>query len=562
MREVRSALRERSPFELLAKASSLVELTTERPSDRWAGAKSGAPDVNELVGSFIECGIPEMAVLATAIVTLHTDPSLSLGYKVAMRGRVLPRVPAWLHTMDSIEITDTFVQSDVLGDGENVVVSWRWPDGHSATAIVYVDHNMGTAVKDAFILDESAADVRAVLVNADEAAFMSQTVIAPADVRSRIAEAMATGDMMMPPLVSDTWPVCRPMVEWVIRRLPDGGTGYLRPVWPMADRDELLDEFVASSFGEVPTLQPVQVRELADPLVWFACDYGPGDPLRWSPASAEIVLTDWYARKVLGFSAAEMRRMPDVLAAFVRFAHDRRGIPAALTTETLSSVERWRGVYLDELVGGGDLGEFGVRGPSGLRIDGLSEDEYIARSMDQLETHFITLLGGREAFESMNDEPLPDIAFDWSNVPDDLRELVGETLVLLDRWASEFYDDEVRTTARAVLAALVASDPDVLERSPRPDAIAAALLWWLGQHLVPWGRAIDSPKSLGWAVTTQKELAARTGVSASAISSRSRTIGRAVDGSDIDWGPIVHSSQRRHAIEVRQLVADWRRDHP
>ena len=49
----------------------------------------------------------------------------------------------------------------------------------------------------------------------------------------------------------------------------------------------------------------------------------------------------------------EMRRVPDVLAAFVRFTHDQRGVAAGLTAETLGAVEEFRDEFLAEIARGG-----------------------------------------------------------------------------------------------------------------------------------------------------------------------------------------------------------------
>jgi hypothetical protein len=151
---------------------------------------------------------------------------------------------------------------------------------------------------------------------------------------------------MVPPFETDTWPVCRPMLEWLLRHLPVGGTGYARPEWPEASREQLLNDFVASPFGVVDGLDRDQARELADPLVWFGCDFGPGDPLRWSPVSVEIMLADWYPRKVFGVPAGQLRRLPDVLKGFVRFSHGRKHIAAELTDDTLAAVERWSDEFM------------------------------------------------------------------------------------------------------------------------------------------------------------------------------------------------------------------------
>lgn len=65
-------------------------------------------------------------------------------------------------------------------------------------------------------------------------------------------------------------------------------------------------------------------------LLWFGADYGPGDPLRWSPAAVEILLADWIPRKLI----AE----PELLRAYVRFCHAERGIRPALTEQTVAVV--------------------------------------------------------------------------------------------------------------------------------------------------------------------------------------------------------------------------------
>jgi hypothetical protein len=165
--------------------------------------------------------------------------------------------------------------------------------------------------------------------------------ISQADARAKIAEAIDMGDHSLPPIETDSWPQCRPMIDWIVRHLPVGGVGYEREEWTTDQRVELMQRFLASPFAAVAGLDADAVRLIAEPFVMFACDYGPGDPLRWSTVSVEIVLTSWYPNKVLGAS----ERVPDVLAAFVRFAHAERAIPADRTRDTLAGVERWRRAY-------------------------------------------------------------------------------------------------------------------------------------------------------------------------------------------------------------------------
>ena len=116
------------------------------------------------------------------------------------------------------------------------------------------------------------------------------TDLDPADARARITEAIELGAITVPPLETDTWPACRPLVEWMVGLLPDGGTGYVRPEWPDEARQALAERFFASPFGA--GLDDADRRGLLESLVWFGADYGPGDPLRWSPVAVEMLMAD------------------------------------------------------------------------------------------------------------------------------------------------------------------------------------------------------------------------------------------------------------------------------
>jgi hypothetical protein len=144
--------------------------------------------------------------------------------------------------------------------------------------------------------------------------------------------------MTYPPFETDTWPAARPLVEWVVRQLPEGGSGYQRPEWSEEDRRRLTEAFFASDFARGCQEDD---RELFGSLIWFGCDYGPGDPVRWSPVAVEILLTDWLPRKVVA-DAEFLGRAPDLLRRFIRFSHAQRGIRPALTDETLRAVDRWK----------------------------------------------------------------------------------------------------------------------------------------------------------------------------------------------------------------------------
>ena len=348
--DAREALADPSPLGMMTLASTLVQATTPQASDRFTGSVADRPDATAVFLSFTDPDWPPLNALAFAASVLTADDELARRLRLLVDPAGVDGAPPWLADLDRITVTGVWRQTHVLGDGDNIVIGWTWPSGQAASAVVYIDHNVGTLVKDAFVVDEPLDDLlRTYRSLADPD--MSWAEIDPAEARARVSAAMAKAEATVPPYESDTWPLCRPLVQWVVGQLPPGGTVPGPDEWSEAARAELVDQFLATATasGEVDGLAPDQVRKLVDNLMWFASDYGPGDPLRWSPVSVEIVLADWYPRKVFAPSDAELRRLPDVLAAFVAFCHRNRGVREELTAETLEAVAEWTPAYLEAI---------------------------------------------------------------------------------------------------------------------------------------------------------------------------------------------------------------------
>jgi hypothetical protein len=251
VRDARAALGARTPYELIALASGLVEVNTPRPIDRWRGgdAVSERTDFGELLESFVRSEFPAMTNLTRAMLPMITDDVVARRTAQLLADSPAAPMPAWLTDIAEISIEGTLEMVHVLGDGDNVLVGWRWRHGGGATAVVYIDHNVGGIVKDAFVLpmplERTVEEFRRIGDDPDQVL----RPLAPADARARIEMAIRGAEITMPPFESDTWPACRPLVDWVVSRLPAGGADYERPEWTEAEREALLDRFVASSRG-------------------------------------------------------------------------------------------------------------------------------------------------------------------------------------------------------------------------------------------------------------------------------------------------------------------------
>jgi hypothetical protein len=166
-----------------------------------------------------------------------------------------------------------------------------------------------------------------------------------ADARARITEAIESDRRTYPPHEpTETWPAGRPLVEWIVRALPEGGQGFEYPDWDDAVRAALADDFRASEFGI--ECSSADFDTAIDAILWYGCDYSGGDPLRWSPVRVELLLADWVPRKIMA-PVAELRRIPNTLVAFVEYAHAARGIPRHLTDDTVSAIAQWAPQFLE-----------------------------------------------------------------------------------------------------------------------------------------------------------------------------------------------------------------------
>ncbi len=328
------------PLELLELASTLLDVV-DRRSDHPFRPDPDRPTREQLLESLFAAPLSETSALLTAVAALSGDDVLRrrVSREIADRAHALPE---WLAEVSKAVAEPEAVEvTHALGDGDDVLVSVVLPGGHPLTAVVFIEHNSGSIVKDAFVvpgpLDEIVATVRAARGSDSD---LADRPLSPADAKVRITEAVKRGARTFPPAETETWPACRPLVEWMTSLLPDGGTGYERPEWPDDAVDDLARRFRASPFAEGVD----DPDDLLSSLLWFGTDYGPGDPMRWSPTAVEILLVDWIPRKIVA-DVEHLTRAPDLLRAFIRFCHHERGIRPGLTEETVAAVDEFEPEY-------------------------------------------------------------------------------------------------------------------------------------------------------------------------------------------------------------------------
>lgn len=332
---VRQALRQPNPWDLLSIAAVMLDIV-----DLRTVGGSGAPSLrdvshlDELVEVFLSSRRLESTAVLTAIAELLGESSLTGRIRAELATRT-EELPGWLTRLGPLTIDGVFETTYALGDGNHMLVGAQTAAGHPFTCMVYIDHNFGTATKDGAAIWEPIEAVAAALSTgfADDPDCDIRP-LDPATARARITQAIEAGAETIPPFASETWPSARPIAEWVLRFLPEGGVVDVRPKWDEAARQGLAGAFLSSSYAEG---LGDDAREALDQLLAFACDFGPGDPLRWSPAAVAVLLTRWLPLRVSP-DGASFHLTPDVLRAFVRYSHAERGVRADLTADTLKMV--------------------------------------------------------------------------------------------------------------------------------------------------------------------------------------------------------------------------------
>jgi hypothetical protein len=426
---------------------------------------------DELVASFLDTDRREASALLAVIAAYTADDVLRARIQRELLLR-LHTLPDWLTRLGEIEVYRTVEMVHVLGDGDNVFLGLRFPTGDELSVVVYIDHNVGTLVKDAYVVPAPIAELITLMRAAShDDPDTGWNDIDPADARARITDAIEVAAITYPPFETETWPSCRPLVEWVTRLLPEGGRGYERQEWSDADVAALADRFFASPLGA--GLGDADHRSLLQSILWFGTDYGPGDPMRWSPVAVEILLLDWIPRKIVA-DARYLANVPELLRAFLTFCHRERGIRAALTAEALGAVDEYEPEYLEIIASPRPQGPAALLAAMGM----LEPDEpWYEGMLDTLRD----AVGGDDALQALDTPPLPDEDFSWHGIPGDVHARVAEVLMLCDGCCEALLDVEYRTACRRFLAVAASGDPDIFRRTARAETAAAAVCWVVGK---------------------------------------------------------------------------------
>jgi hypothetical protein len=331
----------------------------------WEGLPAGSTGTDlfpsaggDAAGTFAEAlirraaglGTPEgMAVLAALAAVAPNRIATRARTAAAGLERSGVSAPAWAGVAGTSVPTEAWIGSDVYGDQEIVIVGFAYPGlpddpGHSIC--VLVDHTERGVAKDAY----PAAPLPQTLARWREAEGdgIGLRPVTLSEVAARLADALVAtdfGGLHQPPPGQQasrdgrTLAEMRALLASRLNTMPPAANVGLEEL-DGEGRDWLVAEFLGAPEAAGLLSEPAAVI-VCHSLIAYRCDYGDGDPLRWSPTLAGLCLLDHFPVKV-SLDAPDVALVPDVLAAWVAFAARRRNLPEPALARILDVIDTCR----------------------------------------------------------------------------------------------------------------------------------------------------------------------------------------------------------------------------
>ncbi|WP_241472682.1 hypothetical protein [Mycolicibacterium neoaurum] len=250
-------------------------------------------------------------------------------------------VPRWITDLPDLTVGRAIRLIDAFGDLDEVLFEVRLADGRAITCGVLIDHLEYSTVKDVGIWDKP---LNAVLVLLESWEWVGRPMeMTTADARAWIEQAF--GKCIARP-VRERRPGFSAVVKWLAARLPEGGRQY-RGGYADQSATDVVEAFFASPAGTCFDFD--EFGEVLEEMIAMRS----GDPQRWSAFRVIYAIGDLPDGR--NEPLETVLHLPALLRAFVPFAHERSGIGAEATAQTLAMIdevqkgleERIRGVLTE-----------------------------------------------------------------------------------------------------------------------------------------------------------------------------------------------------------------------
>ena len=306
---------------------------------------------------------PEWAQLLAAIAPFLDAAAQS---KAALDLEAVdPSVVEFAAPVGRAVVEETFLLDHETDDGHHVGLVARHPGAAEPHLVMaFIDSNLGGMASDILV----SADVEGVRVEAASQGLVASP-LEPAEAQARLQQALQRTDMTMMAPVEEDFPLLRPLLESVMRSLPEPSR--LPAVEPPSDEElESVAESIVEASADVfdDELTPERLRDTARLVTRFMSREMGRSPVAWSPARLEILLCDFVPRKV-PVPPEALASLPGELAALVPAAQRLAGWEDRHVEFTLEMIERVTPEFM-ELVASDEVREPAKR----LAMRAIDED--------------------------------------------------------------------------------------------------------------------------------------------------------------------------------------------
>ncbi|ACY97174.1 MULTISPECIES: hypothetical protein [Thermomonospora] len=338
--------------ELLAVRSPLdAELIVSEILGTWWGHRTPQGDADRIVGEALighaaRARVPAALALLTGMAYLGTARQAVKAERAALdlMEHGVAR-PAWSDRVGMVTPEECFTSRDVYGDQDSVVCVYSYAGEDRHALVVQVDHNRSSMVRDAWVSSRVGKLLEQCRHEHRTNPLMRFVELDPRDARALLEHALDRTDAAEHPPVAESFARYHAFLRARVRALPPGGRRPTAPVYGKDRRATLAARFLASDEAEELSDRSAAGR-CVDRIIEYGCEHDQGRPLRVSPVKCEMFLLDWLPRKVL-LSPDEQEAMPHVLAAWVRWAGRRSGLPDEGIRATLDAVWDATGAFTE-----------------------------------------------------------------------------------------------------------------------------------------------------------------------------------------------------------------------
>ncbi|WP_131102714.1 hypothetical protein [Streptomonospora litoralis] len=348
LRAARTLLATREPLD--------AEIGVSEMLGSWWGRRVPGVDVERLLGEGLvahaeasgsAAGLALLTGIAVLGTTVHQRELAEKG-ATALAENGAAR-PVWADAIGRARPVAAYVSGNRFGDTDDIITTFRYDGADSGSdagehaLIAVVDHNSGGVLRDAWVttkVEQLLAHCRGRAEGGDPMATFAQLKLERARVLLESAvtqtdRAIAAGSGGQG--ITDGSPAAHhALIRSRVRVLPREPASQNRTARSRDRRAVLAARFLASD-AAAELSDSYAASRCVDHIIAYGCDVDSDRPLRVSPRKVEAFLLRWLPRRVI-LLPEEHEAMPHVLAAWIRWAGPRHGLPEVAVSATLDAL--------------------------------------------------------------------------------------------------------------------------------------------------------------------------------------------------------------------------------